>query len=158
MKNAALMLMAFSLMAQSDLPKATERSRAMNQDPSIDYYDSVSDYFRTTPRAVIAINQKGIAVEEIPAVLIIARRSAASPNQIIDAHKAGKSWSDIAKENKVNLPGEKFADEANIIFLSEYHARPIEEVRAMRAKGATFVAINQEYRRNGAALPKKTAK
>jgi hypothetical protein len=158
MKTASLLFLALSLMAQNDLPRATERSRAMNQDPSVDYYDSISDYFRTSPRAVIAINQKGIAVEEIPAVLTIARKSAASPNQIIDAHKAGKSWADIAKQNNVKLSGDNFVDEANILFLSEYHSRPAQEVRAMRAKGATFVAINQEYRRNGAPMPKKTAK
>ena len=42
------------------------------------------------------------------------------------------------------------------MFLSEYHGRKPEEVRAMLAKGADFLAINQEFRRDGKGLPKRT--
>jgi hypothetical protein len=68
---------------------------------------------------------------------------------VIDARKAGKSFADIAKENNVNLSGSDFVAEANIIFLAEYHGRTPAEVRALRDQGASFIEINQQYRRVG---------
>ena len=117
--------------------------------PSIDFYDSISDYFRQSRRAVDLIVQKGIPDEEIPAVLYIARRSSASPNQVIEARKAGKPFADIAKANNVTLPGADFVTEANIVFLSEYHGRTSADVRGLRDKGVSFIEINQQYRRAG---------
>ena len=119
------------------------------KEPAVDFYDSMSDYFRQGRRAIDAIVQKGIPDEEVPAVLMIARRSSASPNQVIDARKAGKSFAEIAKANKVSLPGSDFVAEANTVFLAEYHGRTPEEIRAMRAKGASFIDINQQFRRVG---------
>jgi len=119
-------------------------------DPDIDFYDSMTDYFRQSPRAVEAIAQKGISDQEIPAVLTIARKSSLSPNQVIDARKQGKTFEQIAQDAKVNLPGDgDFVTRANVRFLSEYHGRPEAEVRGMRAKGASFIEINQQYRRVG---------
>ncbi len=135
--------------------RTTERSRAGSQDAVIDYYDSMSDYFRQSQRAIIAINKKGIPDQEIPAVLLIARRSSASPNQIIDARKSGKEWADIAKQNNVTLAGNDFVKEANITFLSEYHGRPADQVRAMIDKGSTYIAANQELRRGGKTAPQR---
>jgi len=119
-------------------------------DPDIDFYDSMSDYFRQSPRAVEAIAQKGIPALEIPAVLTIARKSSMSPNQVIAARKQGKSFEDIAKQANVNLPGDgDFVTKANIRFLSEYHGRNDSEVRGLHDKGASFIEINQQYRRVG---------
>lgn len=123
--------------------------------PTVDFYDAISDYFRQSRRAVDAIVQKGIPDQDIPAILYIARHSSASPNQVIDARKAGKSFSDIAKANKVNLSGSDFVSEANIKFLADYHGRKEEEVRALAAKGASFMDINQQYRRVGTPAQKK---
>ena len=140
-------LLAAAALGQTPAPK-TDVGTNVKQ-PAVDFYDSVSDYFRQSRRAVDAIVQKGISDEELPAVLMIARRSSASPNQVMDARKAGKSFADIAKANKVNLPGSDFVAEANTIFLAEYHGRTPEEIRALRAKGASFVDINQQFRRVG---------
>jgi len=119
-------------------------------DPDIDFYDSMSDYFRQSPRAVEAIAQKGIPALEIPAVLTIARKSSMSPNQVIEARKQGKNFDDIARQAKVNLPGDgDFVTKANIRFLSEYHGRGDAEVRGLHDKGASFIEINQQYRRVG---------
>jgi len=158
MKTALTVAFVLCAAVLGQTPQSTERSRAGTgvQDPSVDFYDSISDYFRTSQRAVMAINRKGIPDQEIPAVLLIARKSSASPNEIIEARKSGKSWADIAKTNKVTLGGDDFVKEANIVFLSEYHGRPAEQVRAMNAKGANFLAINQEFRREGKAMPRKT--
>jgi len=120
------------------------------QDPDIDFYDSISDYFRQSSRAVEAIAQKGIPAQDIPAVLTIARKSSMSPNQVIDARKQGKTFEQIAEQAHVTLPGTgDFVTKANIRFLSEYHGRSDSEVRAMHDKGANFIAINQQYRRVG---------
>ena len=145
----ATCLTAVCVTAQDPTARTTERSRAGSQDAVVDYYDSMSDYFRQSQRAIMAINKKGIPDQEIPAVLLIARRSSASPNQIVDARKSGKEWADIAKQNNVSLAGNDFVKEANIAFLSEYHGRPVEQVRAMIDKGATYIAANQELRRAG---------
>src|SRR5262245_59130118 len=110
--------------------------------PAIDYYDSMSDYFRQSRRAVDAIGKKGIPDEEIPAVLYIARRSSASPNQVIEARKSGKSFAEIAQANNVKLLGSDFAAEANTVFLAEYHGRTPDEIRALRSRGASFIEIN----------------
>ena len=117
--------------------------------PAVDFYDSISDYFRQSRRAVDLIAQKGIPDEEIPAVLYIARRSSSSPNQVIDARKAGKSFAEIAKANDIKLQGADFVTEANIVFLAEYHGRTASEVRALKEKGVSFEEINQQYRRAG---------
>lgn len=160
MNAAFVSLFALSLMAQDSLPRATEKSRtiATGQDAVVDYYDSLSDYFRQSQRAIQAINKKGIPDQEIPAVLLIARRSSASPNEVIDARKSGKEWADLAKQHKVNLGGQDFVQEANLIFLSEYHGRPLEQIRALHSKGSSFIAINQEYRRSGKPMPRATEK
>ncbi|MDZ4799415.1 MAG: hypothetical protein SGI92_14725 [Bryobacteraceae bacterium] len=117
--------------------------------PDVDYYDSISDYFRQSSRAVQAIAQKGIPAEEIPAVLTIARRSNMSPNQVIAARKSGKSFESIAKDAKVAIGGTDFISQANLTFLSEYHGQPKPEVQKLRDGGASFIEINKQYRRSG---------
>ena len=159
MKAACVFLFAFCLAAQDQ----TSPSKVKNpvgtgvQDPVVDFHDSLADYFRNTSRAVTEINRKGIPNEEIAAVLLIARRSSASPNQVIAARKGGRDFAEIAKENKVSISGTDFVREANIIFLSEYHGRSHAQVRQMLEKGADFIQINQELRRGGnPAMPLKT--
>ena len=147
MRLTLFVVIAAAAFAQTPAPKTNVGTNV--KQPAVDFYDSVSDYFRQSRRAVDAIVQKGIPDEELPAVLIIARRSSASPNQVIDARQAGKSFAEIAKSNKVELPGNDFVAEANTIFLAEYHGRTPEEVRALHAKGASFVDINQQFRRVG---------
>jgi hypothetical protein len=144
--------------AQEPAARSTERSRVGTgvQDPVVDYYDSMSDYFRQSPRAIMAINRKGIPDQDIPALLLIARRSSASPNQIIAARKAGKQWDEIAKQYNVTLGGTDFVKEANVIFLSEYHGRPAGQIREMLDKDATYIAVNQELRRTGSGTKKTT--
>ena len=147
MRLTLFAVLALAVAAQTPAPK-TDVGTNVKQ-PAVDFYDSMSDYFRQGRRAIDAIAQKGIPDEEIPAVLMIARRSSASPNQVIEARKSGKSFAEIAKANKVDLPGSDFVAEANTIFLAEYHGRTPEEVRALRAKGASFIEINQQFRRVG---------
>jgi len=153
-----LVIVACLTAAQEPAPNSTDRSRVGTgvQDPVIDYYDSMSDYFRQSPRAIMAINRKGIPDQEIPAVLLIARRSSASPNQVIAARKAGKKWDEIAKQYNVSLGGTDFVKEANVIFLSEYHGRPAGQIREMLDKNATYIAVNQELRRTGSGTKKTT--
>jgi hypothetical protein len=164
MKAFALFLASLTVVpvmpAQSPSSSAPKKNVGTEvKDVAVDYYDSMSDYFRQSRRAVMLISEKGIPDLEIPAVLLIARRSSASPNQIIADRKGGKDWAQIAKANNVTLSGTDFASEANLVFLSEYHGRPVEEIRAMHAKGASYIDINQELRRSGSAPMKpKTAK
>src|SRR4051794_6369986 len=67
-------------------------------DPTVDFYDSVADYFRTSSGAIEKIAQKDkIPAQEIPAVLTIARKSSMSPNQVIEARKQGQTFEQIAK-------------------------------------------------------------
>jgi hypothetical protein len=159
MKATCVFLLALSVLAQDNAPKSESKNPIGTgvKDPTVDYFDSMSDYFRNSQRAVRAIHEKGIPVVEIPAVLTIARKSSASPNQIIEARKAGKSFTEIAKENNVSLPGSDFVSEANIAFLSEYHGRTVDQIRQLHAKGTEFVVINQEFRRGGnSQMPKAT--
>lgn len=144
MKTILMLLCGAALFAQTKPDVGTNVEAA-----SVDYYDSIADYFRQSPQAVQLIAKKGIPDQEIPAVLLIARKSSASPNEIIDARKSGKGFAEIAKSNKVQLAGTDFVTEANILFLSESHGRPAEEIRAQHAKGASFIEINQQYRRVG---------
>lgn len=119
--------------------------------PEVDFFDSTADYFRISSRAVEAIYQKGIKAEEIPAVLMITRKSGWSPNQVIDARKSGKNFEAIAREAGVKgMPaGKDFLTESNVLFLSEYHGQPRADVERMRARGASWIDINQQYRRVG---------
>jgi hypothetical protein len=146
--------------AQDNLPRSTPKTGVGTgvKDSSVDYWDSISDYYRNSRRAVMALRDKGVPDEEIPAVLHIARNSNASPNQVLEARKAGKSWTDIAREHSVKFSGTDLTTEANVQFLSSYHGRTPEEVRALKAKGATWVDINQEFRRSGAATKARTTK
>ena len=165
----ALLLAAASLAAAQtgQMPRSTTEERTPRspkhdvgtevRDATVDYWDSISDYFRNSRRAIMAIRDKGIPDEEIPAVLHIARNSKASPNQIIDARKGGKSWVDIAKQHNAKLTSDNIPEEANLTFVTEYHGRTLQEVKALRAKGATWIDINQQFRRVGApATGKKT--
>jgi hypothetical protein len=159
MRGLAIALLCLAASGQEQLPRSTPKTDIGTgvKDVTVDWYDSVADYFRNSRRAVMLISQKGIPPEEIPAVLLIARRSSASPNQVIEAKKSGKSWAEIAKQHNAKIEGEDLVTEANVLFLSEYHGRPAEEIKAARAKGATFVDINQEFRRSGTPLRRKTA-
>ena len=146
-----------TMAGQERMPRSTPRPGVTGtavSDPVVDYYDSLADYFRISRRAVMLINKKGIPDEDIAAVLLIPKRASISPNQVIDARKSGKSWAEIVKANTANLPGD-VVSEANILFLSEYHGRSAEEVRALHAKGAGFIDINQEFRRTGDAPLKR---
>ena len=156
-----LLLLAVTAMlvpAQDPMPRKTPKTEVGTgvKDATIDYWDSLSDYFRSSRRAVMAIRDKGIPDEEVAAVLYVARNSSASPNQVIEARKAGKPWGDIAREHKAKTSGDDVVSEANLQFLSSYHGRTPEEVRAMRAKGASWIDINQELRRSGAATKSRT--
>jgi hypothetical protein len=158
MRPFLLLAVTAMLSAQDTLPRKTPKTEVGTgvKDATVDYFDSLSDYFRNTRRAVMAIRDKGIADEEIAAVLYIARNSSASPNQVIEARKAGKSWGDIARQHKVKTSGDDLVTEANMHFLTSYHGRTAEEVRAMRGKGASWIDINQELRRSGAATKSRT--
>jgi hypothetical protein len=153
-----LALTAIVVLAQESTPKSTPQKDTGTgvKDAAVDYYDSISDHFRNSRRAVLAIRDKGIPDEEIPAVLYIARNSSASPNQVIDARKAGKAWGDLAREHKVKTASDDLVTEANLHFLSAYHGRSAEEVKALRSKGASWIDINHEFRRSGAAPKRKT--
>lgn len=157
MKTATALLFCFGLAAQAQTPQTAPKTPVGTavEAPSIDFYDSMADYFRLTPNAISLINKKGIPDAEIPALLYIVRHSSASPNELIAAKTGGGSWGDIAKRHKVSLPGNDFVSDANVVFLSEFHGRPASEVKAMRAKGASFLEINQEYRRSGTPVTKK---
>jgi hypothetical protein len=73
----------------------------------------------------------------------------------MDARKAGKSWGDVAREAGLKFQGNDFVAHANAMFLSSYHSRPVEEVKRQRGAGATWVAINQQYRREGTPAAKE---
>jgi hypothetical protein len=150
----AILLAATALSAQTQ-PKADVGTAV--KDTVIDFYDSISDYFRQSSRSIHLLSEKGIADLEIPAVLFIARRSSASPNQIVEAKKSGKAWEDIARQHGVKFDGNDLVAHANTVFLSQYHGRTPEEIRALRSKGASFIDINQQFRRVG-TQPRSTEK
>jgi hypothetical protein len=155
-----LVCAAIVMPGQDNLPRNTPKADVGTgvKDSSVDFWDSISDYYRNSRRAVMALRDKGVPDEEIPAVLHIARNSTASPNQVLEARKAGKSWTEIAREHNVKFSGNDLPTEANVQFLSSYHGRTPEEVRAMRAKGASWIDINQEFRRSGAATKARTTR
>ena len=158
--RALLLLVGAAILipAQDNLPRATPKTDVGTgvKDASVDFWDSIADYYRNSRRAVMALRDKGVPDEEIPAVLHIARNSKASPNQVLEARKSGKSWADIAGEHNVKFSGKDLPTEANVQFLSTYHGRTPEEIRAMKAKGASWIDINQELRRSGAATKART--
>jgi hypothetical protein len=49
----------------------------------------------------------------------------------------------------VKLGDAGFVNEANVAFLSEYHGRTPAEIRELHRKGASFIDINQQFRRVG---------
>ena len=151
-------LFTFGLSSQESSPRSAQKADVGTgvNDATVDYYDSIADHFRNSRRAVIAISKKGIPDEEIPAVLYIARNSSASPNQVIDARKAGKAWGDLARQHNIKTSSEDFVAEANLNLLTGYHGRTAEEVKALRAKGASWIEINQEFRRSGQTPKRKT--
>ena len=159
MRSLVLLAVTVILLpAQEPMPRKTPKTDVGTgvKDATVDYWDSLSDYFRNSRRAVMGIRDKGIPDEEVTAVLYVARKSSASPNQVIEARKAGKSWSDIASQYKIKTSGNDFVAEANMEFLTAYHGKTPEEIRAMRAKGASWIDINQEFRRSGAPAKRTT--
>jgi hypothetical protein len=96
MRLTVLLTLATTIaLAADDLPRKTPGARTEVgtgvKDATVDYFDSVSDYFRNSRQAVLRIRDKGIPDEEVPAVLWIARNSKASPNQVIEARKGGNT-------------------------------------------------------------------
>jgi hypothetical protein len=121
-------------------------------DPMVDLYRSLADWSRKSERAIYAIRDRIGNEKEIAAVLLVTKRSSASPNDVMDARKAGKDWAAITRQWNVKQEGGgDFADYANLVFLSEYHGRTLDEARKLHQKGLDPVAINQEFRREGGA-------
>lgn len=150
MRIPALIFLCCSIVtAQDTRPREAESGKTGTSvdDARVDYFRSIADYFRNTETEVNSIYKKGIPEEEIPAVLMIARKSSATPDQVIQARKEGKEWAEIARRYKLPATEKDFVAEANIAFLSEYHGAKAEEVHKLREKGASFIAINQELRR-----------
>lgn len=155
MRSVACLIIAASLaVAEDPMPKTTQSGVGTGvKDSNVDFVDSMSDYYRLSRRAVLAIRDKGIMDEEVPAVLHITKKSNASANQVLDAKKAGKSWEEIAKAHNVAVQSGTLVEDANLDFLSNYHGVAPADVKALRAKGASWISINQEYRRVGATPP-----
>jgi hypothetical protein len=70
-------------------------------DPTVDLYRSLADWSRKSERAIYAIRDRIGNDKEIAAVLLVTKQSSASPNQVMDARKAGKDWDAITREWKV---------------------------------------------------------
>jgi hypothetical protein len=153
---APVLVIASLVFAQSDARQAEPQDAVGTNvhDPQIDYADSLSDYFRYSPRAVQLIMKKGIPAEEVAAVLHVAKYSRLTANDVIYARNEGIKYEDLARKNNVKFEGSNLLEHANLEFLSKYHARPLEEIKKMRANGASFVEINQELRREGATAGK----
>lgn len=131
--------------------KSPEKDTA-GGDATVDLYRSLADWSRKDEKTILAIRDQVGNDRDIAAVLFITRRSSASPNQVMEARKSGKSWDDIARQWKVDWKGGNFVDEANVAFLSQYHGRTPEDVRKMARGGGAGVdpvALNQEFRRDG---------
>jgi hypothetical protein len=47
------------------------------------------------------------------------------------------------------MPARDFVTESNLVFLSEYHGQPRADLERLRARGASWIDINQQYRRIG---------
>lgn len=157
MRFCCVALLAAALYAQEQQQTPKTPVGTGVKDPIVDFYDSMRDYYRQSYNAIRLINTKGIPDEEIPAVLYIARNSSASPNQVIEARLAGKKYEEIARTHNVKWSGEgDLVTEANTKFLSDYHGRTDAEVRALRNKGASWIDINQEFRRVGLPVRTKT--
>jgi hypothetical protein len=157
LRTMALMVVVAALsMAQEQRSRTVPNSDIGTtvEDPQIDYFDSAADYFRYSPRAVEEIHKRGTPAEEVAAVLYLARFSKMTANQVLAARKAGKTWQDLARDAAVKFQGDDFVAYANAMFLSRYHSRPLEEVKRLHADGATWVAINQQYRREGVPAAK----
>jgi hypothetical protein len=150
---AALMLSAALLPAQTKSPAKD----TAGGDPMVDLYRSLADWSRKSERVIYAIRERVGNDKEIAAVLLVTKLSSASPNDVMDARKAGKDWAAITKQwNVKHEGGGNFVDYANLVFLSEYHGRTLEEARKLHQKGLDPVAINQEFRREG--VPAETQK
>ena len=91
MRALAVAMFCLAVSAQNQLPRSTPKPAAETgvKDVTVDWYDSVADYYRNSRRAVMAINQKGVPAEEIPAVLFIARHSSALTKPSDRSEKAG---------------------------------------------------------------------
>lgn len=148
---AVLFLAAVAAAAQIESPAKDTAAG----DPMVDYYRSLADHFRMSERAIYSIRDKIGNDAEVAAVLVVARRSNASPNQVIEARKAGKDWPAVLSQWKVKSESDKFVDEANTWFLSQYHGRKPEEVKTLRDKGLDYIAINQEFRRAGTGVDER---
>ena len=152
-RYAPIFLAATMVFAQSDSRARTAEPRdavgTNVHDPQIDYADSLSDYFRYSPRAVQLIMKKGVPAEEVAAVLHIAKYSRLTANDVIYARNEGIKYEDLARKNNVKFEGDNLLEHANLEFLSKYHGRSLEDVKKMRSGGASFVEINQQLRRDG---------
>jgi hypothetical protein len=143
-----LILSAALLPAQTQSPAKDTAAG----DPMVDLYRSLADWSRKSERAIYAIRDRVGSEKEVAAVLLVTKRSSASANDVMDARKAGKDWSAIARQWNVKHEGAgDFVDYANLVFLSEYHGRTLEDARKLHQKGLDPVAINQEFRREGGA-------
>lgn len=59
------------------------------------FYLTVGDYYQVPQKEVIVIKERRIPDEEIPVVLLIAKRARVSPQSVIDLRLDGRTWIDI---------------------------------------------------------------
>ncbi|MEW6379833.1 MAG: hypothetical protein AB1611_09520 [bacterium] len=59
------------------------------------FYLAVGDYYQVPQKEVIVIRERQIPDEEIPVVLLIAKRARVAPQAVMDLRLGGRTWMDI---------------------------------------------------------------
>ena len=66
------------------------------------YFEAVADYFTVSPVEVSILGEWGMAVDEVPVVLFLARRAGVPPDMVVAQRQTGASWSEVAARYRMN--------------------------------------------------------
>jgi hypothetical protein len=111
------------------------------------YYAAITNHFKVTPEAISDLRDQGVAVEDLPVVLLLAERAKVEPDQIGIVRASGASWMSIAEDHGLGadtfyiLLGVKFSSNTYSPILDKYRSKPQKQWRGMQLTDAEIVNL-----------------
>ena len=127
---------------------ASTGARAQERDSGCGaYFEAVAGFFRMPPSEVAILGDWGIAPDEIPVVVFVARHAGISPEALVALRRSGRSWSDLVGRYGIGAPAlhVPIRDQAPAGALAavyeRYRGTPVADWRTIPLSDADVVAL-----------------
>lgn len=103
------------------------------------YYDALSQHFTVSQETLSDLRDKGIVLEELPVVLMVANRAKKNPSEVGAIRAGGESWMKIAET--YGLGADVFYIMINAKFSSETYSPILEKFKTVQQSQISKVLL-----------------